>query len=196
MSGFFAGKPVAETMIGPGAQSETYRGATIYTRENRCTAQLGNLVVAPSERGGDCRALIDRALAPAPADASEELYGDVFLRSDLAGFRGDDSPPEVRALIDGLDGVTVRANVWDSVAVAVEASPRSGRNADDLAKMALGALAVVRSQVGEDEVELQALAELASVSSGGGKLELNLAVPAKDLFERFHFPCPGRDGGP
>jgi hypothetical protein len=44
-------------------------------------------------------------------------------------------------------------------------------------------------------VELGTLANLAKVSTEGGKLELNLAVPAQDLFERFHFPCEGRDGG-
>jgi hypothetical protein len=195
MSGFFAGKPVAESMIGAGANREEYRGSTILSRTGRCVAQLGNLVVMPSQSGGDCRALIDRALAATPANAGDELYGDVFLRSDLAGFRGAEAPAEIRAMVDGLDRITLRANVWDSVALTVEAVPREGRSPTDLAQMASGAVALVKGRLDEDQVELQTLADLAKVSTEGGKIELNLALPAQDLFERFHFPCEGRDGG-
>ncbi|MCA1825553.1 MAG: hypothetical protein ABR567_11175 [Myxococcales bacterium] len=195
MSGFFEGKPVAESMIGKGASTDEYRGATIFTQAGRksCAAQLGNLVV--SSQQGDCRALIDRALAPTPADASDQLYGDVFLRSDLAGFRNDQMPAEVRALVNNLDGVTVRANVWDSVALTIEGQPRIGRNPDDIARMAQAAVSVLKSQLGEDDVELQTLADMSKVSTASGKLEVNLALPAQDLFDRFKFPCEGRDGG-
>jgi ATPase subunit of ABC transporter with duplicated ATPase domains len=58
-----------------------------------------------------------------------------------------------------------------------------------------GAVALVKGRLDEDQVELQTLADLAKVSTEGGKIELNLALPAQDLFERFHFPCEGRDGG-
>jgi len=191
MSGFFAGKPVAEMLGGgPGSSSEDYRGATIYDRNGRCVGQLGNLVV----QGSDCRSLIDRALAPAPDGAADALYGDVYLRTDLSGFRTDDTPPQVRALVEGLDGLTLRANVWDSVALSLEGDPGGGRSPKELAQMAKGALALVKSQLGEDDVELQALADLAKVSAGD-KLQLDLALPAKDLFERFRLPCPGRDAG-
>jgi hypothetical protein len=195
MSGFFEGKPVAELMIGAGADREEYRGSTILSRTGRCAAQLGNLVIVPSQPGGDCRALIDRALAATPANAGDELYGDVFMRSDLAGFRGAETPAEIRAVVDGVDRITLRANVWDSVALTVEAVPRAGRSPIDLAQMALGAVALVKGQLDEDQVELQTLADLAKVSTESGKLELNLALPAQDLFDRFHFPCEGRDGG-
>jgi hypothetical protein len=196
MSGFFEGKPLAESMIGPGADRAEYRGATIFTRNGHCAAQQGNLVVSSQQQGGDCRALIDRALAPTPANAGDELYGDVFMRSDLAGLRdAADVPPAMHALLDGLEGITLRANVWDSVALTVEAAPRSGRSPSELAQMALGAMALVKGQLEEDQVELQTLAELAKVSTESGKLELNLALPAQDLFDRFHFPCEKRDGG-
>ena len=194
MSGFFEGKPVAESMMGPGASSESYRDGVIFANRGRCAAQLGNLVVT-SDSGG-CRALIDRALAPTPADAADQLYGDIFARSDLAPFRAADAPPEVRALLDGLDGLTLRANVWDSVALSVEGTPRAGHDARDLLQMARGAVALAKGQLDEDQVELQTLAEFAKVSTESGKLELNLALPAQDLFERMHLPCPGRDGGP
>src|SRR5207248_840398 len=46
MSGFFEGKPVAESMIGPGAAREDYRGTTILSKNGRCAAQMGNLVVS------------------------------------------------------------------------------------------------------------------------------------------------------
>jgi hypothetical protein len=195
MSGFFAGKPVAESMIGAVEGREEYRGSTIFSRTGRCVAQLGNLVVMPSQSGVDCRALIDRALAATPANAGDELYGDVFMRSDLARFRNAEAPAEIRAMMDGVDRITLRANVWDSVALTVEAVPREGRNPVDLAQMALGAVALVKGQLDEDQVELRTLADLAKVSTESGKLELNLALPAQDLFDRFHFPCEGRDGG-
>ena len=194
MSGFFEGKPVAESMMGPGATSENYRNAVIFSNHNHCAAQLGNLVV--SSETGDCRALIDRSLTPTPASASDELYGDVFARSDLAPFRTAEAPPEVRALLDGLDGLTLRANVWDSVALTVEGTPSKGHDARDLMQMAKGAVALAKGQLDEDQVELQTLAELAKVSTETGKLELNLALPVQDLFDRMHLPCPGRDGGP
>jgi hypothetical protein len=196
MSGFFEGKPVAESMIGPGADREGYRGATIFTKNGHCAAQLGNLVVSSQQQGGDCRALIDRALTPTPANAGEQLYGDVFMRSDLASFRdATDAPPAIHAMVDGLDGITLRANVWDSVALTLEAAPRSGRSANEIAQMALGAMALVKGQLDEDQVELQTLAEMAKVSTEGGKLEVNLVMPAQDLFDRFHFPCEKRDAG-
>ena len=194
MSGFFEGKPVAQSIIGEGASSEEYRGATLLSSRGHCAAQMGNLVVS-STRSADCRPLVDRALAPTPADAGDQLYGDVFLRTDLASFRGEDAPPEIRALVDSLDGLTLRANVWDSVAVTVEGTPRAGRDVRDLSRMANGALSVVKGQIEEDQVELQTLAELAKVSTDSGKLEVNLALPAQDLFDRFKFPCEKRDGG-
>ena len=194
MSGFFEGKPVAQSMIGPNATTEEYRGATIYRGARSCAAQLGNLVV--SSQQDDCRALIDRALAPTPADASDQLYGDIFLRTDLAGFRSDEMPAEMRALVSNLDGVTVRANVWDSVALTIEGQPRAGRDPTDVARMAQAAVSVLKSQLGEDDVELQTLADMSKVSTASGKLEVNLALPAQDLFDRFKFPCEGRDAGP
>jgi hypothetical protein len=196
LSGFFEGKPVAETMMGPGADRADYRGAAIYTRQDHCTAQMGNLVLTTLEGSGDCRALVDRALAPAPAGASDELYGDVFLRTDLASLRAQDSPPEIKALIDGLDKLTLRANVWASVALSLEGAPQAGRSPRDLAQMAQGAVALVKSQLDEDQVEFQTLADLAKVSGDGSKLQIDLALPANDLFDRFRFPCDERDAGP
>ena len=193
MSGFFEGKPIAEAMIGQPDSSEDYRGARILTADRRCVAQMGNLIL--SSQTGDCRALVDRSLAPTPDDAGDQLYGDVFLRSDLSGLRAEDAPPQIRALMDAVSGVTLRANVWDSVALTIEGAPRPGRDPRDLSQMAQGALTAVKSQIEEDQVELQTLADLAKVSTDSGKLELNLALPAQDLFDRFKFPCPGRDGG-
>ena len=194
LSGFFEGKPVAESMMGPGASVENYRSGVIFVSRGRCAGQLGNLVVTSD--GGDCRALLDRSLAPTPANASDQLYGDIYARSDLAPYRAADAPAEVRALLDGLDGLTLRANVWDSVALSVEGQPSAGHDARDLMQMARGAIALAKGQLDEDQVELQTLAGFAKVSSESGKLELNLALPAQDLFDKLHLPCPGRDGGP
>jgi hypothetical protein len=193
VSGFFAEKPIARTIAG-GDPREEYLGAAIFHRPGgRCVAQMGNLLLFGES--DDCRGLVDRALAPTPADAADQLYGDLFLRSDLAPYRSADAPPEIRALADGLESVTLRANVWDSVALTVEGTPQPGRSLQDLAQMAQGAIAVVKSQLDEDQVELRTLSDLANVAVKGGRLELELALPADDLFDRLHFPCPGRDGG-
>jgi hypothetical protein len=163
VSGFFEGKPLAESLVGPGASSGSYRGQTILSQGQHCAVQMANFLLSSNE--GKCEALIDRALAPAPSNAQEEIYGDVFFRIDLSGLRGAEAPPELRFITDGLDGITLRANVWDSVALTVEGAPRSGRDARELAQMARGAVALAKGQLEEDQVELQALADLAQVST-------------------------------
>jgi hypothetical protein len=196
VSGFFEGKPVAETMISRGGPVDRreYRGQTIVSSGDRCAAQMGNLVLlSPS---GKCDAMIDRALNPPAEGAQEELYGDMFVRTDLKQVRGANAPPELQQLIDALEGVTIRANVWDSVALTVEGAPRNQKDARDLARLARGAVAMVKGQLDDEDVELQALADLAQVSSRKDKLEVNVAVPAEDVFERLNFPCAGRDAGP
>jgi hypothetical protein len=192
VSGFFEGKPVAEKLIPPGADREDYRGATLLTSQGRCSAQLGNLVVLSPT--GDCKSLIDRALSDTPEGATDEVYGDIYMRSELKALRGADVPPEVRTLVDGLSGMTMRANVWDSIAVSLEGQPVSGKDATELAQIARGAMRVAKGQIDDEDVELQALADLASVDTSSGKLDLNLALPIDDLFEKLHFPCPGMAG--
>src|SRR5439155_4954992 len=104
-----------------------------------------------------------------------------------AQLREANPAPELRQLFEALDQVTVRANVWDSVALSIEGDPRG--DSRELAKIARGAVAAVRSQLDDEDVEMQALADLAQVSTRGDKLEVNLALPAQDLFDRLHFPC-------
>jgi hypothetical protein len=193
MSGFFEGKPVAAAIAGSSARSEDYRGATLFSRPSGCVAQSGNLVLMG--RGDDCRPLVDAALTPAPPDAQDTIYGDVFFRTDLSALRGQGAPDELRALVDGLSGVTVRANVWDSVALTVEGTPAAGQNVRDLEQMARGAIALVKSQLDDDQVEVRALADLAKVGRDAHVLQVDLALPAQDLFDKLHFPCPGRGEG-
>jgi hypothetical protein len=192
VSGFFEGKPIAEAMLarGPGAlDRRDYRGQTILSVGGRCAVQMSNLILlSPQDK---CESLIDRTYAPAPAGAAEEVYGDLFFRSGTAQLREANPAPELRQLFEALDRVTVRANVWDSVALTIEGDPRS--DSRELAQMARGAIGVVRSQLDEEDVELQALAGLAQVSSRSDKLEVSLALPAQDLFERLKFPCAARD---
>jgi hypothetical protein len=195
VSGFFQGKPIAESMLARGSTSSLerreYRGQTILAVGGRCAVQLGNLLLlSPQDK---CEALIDRAYTPIPAGAADEIYGDLFFRSGAAQLRQANPAPEMQRLLDALDDVTVRANVWDSVALTVEGNPKSRRDARELAQMARGAIALVRSQLDEEDVELQTLADLAQVSTRGDRLEVNLALPAQDIFERLHFPCASRD---
>jgi hypothetical protein len=188
MSGFFDGKPVAEQAMGQGAAADSYRGASLFSKDGRCAAQLGNLVVFSQE--DDCRGLVDRALDPTPMDAQDEIYGDLYVRSDLQKLR-EGASPTLKPLLDALSGMTLRANVWDSVALSLEGTPTSGKDAQELAQIARGAVELAKSQLDEDQVELQTLADLAKVRSQDGKLQMDLALPAKDLFDRLHIPCPG-----
>lgn len=193
MSGFFEGKPVAERMAGAGARRDEYRGAAIYTQDGRsCIAQLGNLLLTGGSSG--CRALVDAALSPTPENAQEQIYGDLFVRSDLA-FARQGSSDQVQSLLAGLSGATVRANVWDSVALTIEGTSQPGQNMRDLSAMARGAISMIKSQIDDEDVEYRALADFAKVADNPERLEINLALPAQDLFDKLHFPCPGRDGG-
>ena len=189
ITGFFKDTSIADQLMKPGAVRDEYRGATVVSNHGECVAQLGNLVVVAS--AGECQGLLDRALAPTPDSAQDEIYGDLYMRSDLASLHTDSTPAALKPLVDGLSGLTVRANVWDSVALSIEGSPVSGKDANDLAQMARGAVELFKSQLDDDQVELQALTELAKVSTGSGKLEMNLAVPVADLFDKLHIPCPG-----
>ena len=201
MSGFFEGKPIARNLAQrmPDATERTYRGQSVWTSRGGGIAQVGNLLLAGPADSMD--ALLDRALDPAPAEADpEDIYGDVFMRTDLSDLRasseGERTPDAMRALLAGLNGVTVRANVWDTVALSVEGKPQAGRSVNDLAAMARGVISLVRDQVDPEDVELATLAELAKVSSSGEALSVDLALPVNDLFDKLHFPCPGAtDGG-
>ncbi len=202
VSGFFEGKPVAQALIaraGQAAETRDYRDATIYSVRNFAVAQIGNVVVEGSP--DTIRGLIDRVLDPPPAGAdAQDIYGDVFLRSDLEAFRGTGGAGQAAgpmdAMLDSLSGMTVRANVWDSVALSLEGAPAGGKSVAELSRMARGALQLARDQVDQEDVELSALADLARVTSADDGLHVDLAVPAKDLFDKLHFPCPGKEGTP
>ena len=193
VSGFFAGKPLAEKLLGEGAAAETYRGASVFTRGQDCVAQLGNLLVMG--KGDGCRETLDAAMEKTPDSAQDEIYGDLYVRSDLASFRNEQNPL-LRSIVDGLSGMTVRANVWDAVALSLEGAPASGKDAAELAQMVRAAVRLAKTQLDDDQIELQTLADLAKVSTEGGKLHVDAAIPVADLLERFHIPCPGRDAGP
>jgi hypothetical protein len=195
VSGFFEGNAGIQKLMQTDAAPEQYRGATISTHNNQCRAQLGNLLVfAPA---GTCQDHLDRALAPTPEAAPDEIYGDLYLRTDLAALREDKSnSSSFRPLVDALSGLTLRANVWDSVALSVEGNPMSGKDGQDLSQMASGAMQLFKTQLGDDQVELQALAELTKVKTADGKLQVDLALPVADLFDKLHIPCPGlQDAG-
>jgi hypothetical protein len=87
----------------------------------------------------------------------------------------------------------LRANVWDSVALSIEGDPASGKTAAELARMARGAISLARTQLDSDDSELSALADLANVSFDPKQLRVDLALPAADLLQRLHFPCPGKE---
>jgi hypothetical protein len=199
ISGFFEDKPLAQTLAGAasGEGGKSYRGQTIFSNaRGGCMAQLGTLLVMGS---GSCEPLVDRALDSSASEGqSQELYGDLFVRTDLSALRREGAVPESAAgdplssLIASLDGLTLRANVWDQVAVTLDGQPGGKIPVAELANMGKGALALAKTQLADDDVELQALAELAQVSVEDGKLHLDLAVPADQLLKRLKIPCEGQ----
>jgi hypothetical protein len=199
LSGFFDGKPIARNIARGWSDLEEheYRGHRIWVARQGGIAQIGNLLLVGSR--GSMDKLLDRALDPAPEGADpQDVYGDVFMRSDLSDLRGRGegaNPDVLGAILEGLSGVTVRANVWDTVALSVEGKPQPGRNVNDLAGMARGAIALAREQLDPSNVELATLAELAKVSGSGEALNIELALPMNDIFDKLHLPCPAAEQG-
>ena len=199
LSGFFEGKPIARNIASnwPELEQREYRGASIWLSRGMGIAQVGNLLLmGPRD---SMESLLDRAVDPPPEGADpQDIYGDVFMRSDLSDFRGSangpSSPDVMRAIVDGLNDVTVRANVWDTVAVSIEGQPQRGRSVADLAAMARGAISLAREQLDPSDVELATLAELAKVNGADDALKIDLALPMNDIFDKLHFPCPGAQG--
>jgi hypothetical protein len=196
VSGFFAEKPIAQNIAShwAGMEESSHRGETLWLSPDFGVAQVGNLLLI-GPRGSMTR-LLDRALDPAPASADpEDLYGDVFVRTDLTGLYGPDSrggaddPDAVRAVLGKLSGVTLRGNVWDVVALSLDGTPRAGENTADLVRMARGAISLFRQQLDPADVELATLASLAKVDSSGEGLRIDLALPVNDLFDKLRFPC-------
>jgi hypothetical protein len=200
LSGFFRDKPIAQNIASQWSSVEegSYRGQRLWLSPDMGVAQVGNLlVVGPRD---SMERLLDRALDPAPAGTDpQDIYGDVFVRTDLKGLYGSGSqgggpagaPDAMRAILEGLSGVTVRANVWDMVALSLEGKPQAGRDPRDLARIARGAISLVREQLDPSDVELATLASLAKVDSSKDGLQMDLALPAGDLFDKLHIPCPG-----
>jgi hypothetical protein len=195
MSGFFDGKPIARNIAGswPDREQREYRGQTIWLSHGVGIAQVGNLLVLGPPDSMD--KLLDRVLDPAPQGTDpQDIYGDVFMRTDLSDLRdsaGGGVPPDaLGAVLDGLSNVTVRANVWDMVALSVEGKPHAGRSVHDLAGMARGMISLASEQLDPNDVELATLAELAKVTSSTEALNIDLALPVNDVFDKLHFPCP------
>ncbi len=199
LSGFFEGKPIARNIasLWPDVEERSYRGQQLWLSRDMGVAQIGNLLVLGPSSSMD--RLLDRALDPAPPGADpQDVYGDVFLRSDVSNLRDHDgpdgataTPDAMRAIVDSLSGITVRANVWDLVAVSVEGKPQAGHSVADLAGMANGAISLAREQLDPSDVELATLADLAKVTSSKDALTVDLALPVNDVFDKLHFPCPG-----
>jgi hypothetical protein len=204
LSGFFEDKPIARNIasLWPEVAKRTYRGQQLWISRDTGIAQVGNLLVLGPSSSMDT--LLDRALDPAPPGADpQDIYGDVFMRSDLSTLRDRDGldgatarPDAMRAIVDGLSGITVRANVWDLVAVSLEGKPQAGHRVADLAGMARGAISLAKEQLDPSDVELATLAGLAKVTSSKDALNIDLALPVNDLFDKLHFPCPGPETRP
>src|SRR5262249_41629330 len=96
MSGFFADKPIAQgvAQFWPDAQERRHRGVPMWLSSELGTgiAQAGNLLVAGPR--DSMERLLDQALDPPPPGTdAQEIYGDVFMRSDLSALSGGDAAP-------------------------------------------------------------------------------------------------------
>ena len=78
------------------------------------------------------------------------------------------------------------------MALSVEGDPSNKKELHQLVRMAKGAVSLGKDQIARDDVELQALASFANVIDENGKLKIDLALPADDLFDKLRLPCPGR----
>jgi len=184
-----------------GSGKGRYRDAELYsTPSDGCFAQLGSLVFLGA--AGGCEALVDRALdTPESPQSSEVLESDLYTRTDLASLRdglAQDSSDDrqIAPILRGLGGLTLKANVWDDVALSLDGTPRAGEKShlEDLAAMARFSVEAGKLSAAEDPA-WSALLEKANVGVRGGHLQLDLALPAEALFERLQLPCVGRDGG-
>jgi len=199
LSGFFTDKPIAQNIAShwPGVEERGYRGQKLWLSQDFGIAQMANLIVlGPS---ASMEPLLDRVLDPPPAGADpQDVFGDLFVHADLKALRdsstaGGSDP--MGAILEGLSDVTVRANVWEMVALSLEGKPQSGRDPRDLARIARGAISLAKEQLDPSDVELAALASLARVDNSKDGLQIDLALPANDLFDKLHFPCPGAHPG-
>jgi hypothetical protein len=200
LSGFFGDQPLAERLLGDQLEQAgrtTYRDARLFVQPGgTCLAQRGALLLfGPT---GGCERLVDQSIDPAPEGAPEpddELYGDLYLRTDLRSLR-DPKDQEARGdpelltqLVDGLGGLTLRANVWDEVALTIDAPFRSGSDVAALSSLARLGLEAGRTELAEDPV-WQALLARSSVSTANRQLHVELALPTEQLFSRLQLPCP------
>jgi hypothetical protein len=212
LSGFFDGKPIARNIASQwdDFEEQRYRDQQLWLTKDMGVAQVGNLVlVGPRD---SMSMLLDRALDPTPEGADpQDIYGDVFMRTDFSAFRdvfmrsdtsdfhgsgargNDRTSDAIGAVLDALNGVTLRANVWDVVALSIEGKPRAGQDMRDLAAMARGAISIVREQLDPNDVELATLVDLAKVNATNDGLNIDLALPVSDVFDKLHFPCPGAE---
>ena len=123
-----------------------YRGFSVLDVGVQSIARKGSLLLSGS--ASDINGLIDRVIDPPPADqVTTDVYGDVYFRSDMStlqqGLNRNRDAGENQVLdsiLERLDGVTLRANVWDSVALTLDGAPRNGQSIEGLASVIRGAL--------------------------------------------------------
>jgi hypothetical protein len=184
----------------PGAVPASYRDVQIYAGGDGCVAQVGSLLLLGSSHDG-CAALIDRALAPVPQSTSADpLESDLYTRTDLSALRAaaaqEPAGSPLSEVTEGLEQVTLRANVWDQVALSIDATPKGGGKdgLSQLARLSELALQAGQTQMADDPA-WSALLDQSKVNTAKGHLLLDVALPAEALFDRLQLPCGRPDAG-
>jgi hypothetical protein len=195
-TGFFGDNPdVSQFGCRDAAPSQsTYRGFRIVHCDGKDLAVESSMIVDATGPDSNIQGLVDQALdAPSNGDGADDIYGDIFMRTNPSGFAPPANPSSTGALINAAlskaQTATMRANVWDSVALTVDAVPEQGTSAGDLAAAANAALATARSVVDDEDIPLSTYAELAKVAAQNDQMHVDLALPTDELVTQLNGIC-------
>jgi hypothetical protein len=198
ITGFFGDNP-QDTGLGcePNEQTSpptTYRGFTVMRCGNSTMAFQSSVFLNADDPSVDMNSLIDKALDPPPSGAdADDVYGDIYMRIDPSdastGHSSNRFDTLLNAVLAQASGLTLRANVWDSVALTMEADPSQGTSPSDLAATTNAAIALARDSVDGEDVALSTYADLAKVQVQNGKLNVNVALPTDKLVEELNGVC-------
>jgi hypothetical protein len=197
LSGFFdeEGAKTLTRCRDASATPREYRGFKVFDCSNGAVAFQPSLAMRAPH--GDIEAMIDQALSVPPAGATaDDVYGDIYMHSGLEHAREPGSPVAQDALgklmnaaLEQTSNVTLRANIWDSVALSMDAVPTDGQSAEDLAATANAALALAKTSVDPENIRLTAYTDLAKVQAQDGRLQVNVALPTDQLVEEMNSFC-------
>ncbi|MFO0599776.1 MAG: hypothetical protein U0228_30995 [Myxococcaceae bacterium] len=195
ISGAFLADEAARIAGGWGDAGVTeYRGARVYDGAEGCVAQVGTTLLSGAR--GQCQGLVDRASAPTndPRRAEEVLSSDVYAHTNLSGLAAvpEANDPTMQRVLDSVNDLTLRANVWDQAALTIDATPRNAGAGRGSTWEALELAVATAELTSRDDPKWSALmSKTRRDIDKQGVLHLDVAVPPESLLERLSLPCLG-----